>query len=78
MDACASQSNCTGAGWGYLDGDNGTEHSCWMKANLTEPHEATSDWAFAILLSNSTGNGSDTAPQRRRRGGGSSWMFWGA
>lgn len=77
MDACASQSNCTGAGWGYLDGDNGTEHSCWMKANLTEPHEATSDWAFAILLSNSSSNGSDTAPQRKRSAG-SSWLLWGA
>lgn len=77
MDACASQSNCTGAGWGYLDGDNGTEHSCWMKANLTEPHNATAEWAFAILLGGN-GNGSDAAPQRRRRGGGSGWWFFGA
>lgn len=75
MDACASQSNCTGAGWGYLDGDNGTEHSCWMKANLTEPHNATAEWAFAILLNS---NGSDPAPQRRKRGGSSGWWFWGA
>lgn len=77
MDACASQSNCTGAGWGYLDGDTGTEHSCWMKANLTEPHNATAEWAFAILLGGN-GNGSDAAPQRRRRGGGSGWWFFGA
>ena len=77
MDACASQSNCTGAGWGYLEGDNGTEHSCWMKANLTEPHNATAEWAFAILLD--SGNGSDPSPQgRRKRSAGSSWWFWGA
>ncbi|KAI3396052.1 hypothetical protein diail_548 [Diaporthe ilicicola] len=71
MDACASRSNCTGAGWGYLDGDNGTEHSCWMKANLTEPHNATSDWAFAILL-----NASNSTSQRRSRR--SSWWLWEA
>lgn len=76
MDACASQANCTGAGWGYLDGDNGTEHSCWMKANLTEPHNATAEWAFAVLLGG--GNGSDTAPEkRRRRSKGSSLWLWG-
>lgn len=75
MDACASQSNCTGAGWGYLEGDNGTEHSCWMKANLTEPHNATAEWAFAVLLTNV----SDSAPQNKRRhSGGSGWWFWGA
>lgn len=73
MDACASQSNCTGAGWGYLEGDNGTEHSCWMKANLTVPHSATDDWAFAVLLA----NGSDTATQKsRKRGVGSSLWLW--
>lgn len=71
VDACASQSNCTGAGWGYLDGDNGTEHSCWMKANLTEPHNATAEWAFAVLLG---GNGTGPVSQRRSRR--SSW-FWG-
>lgn len=76
MDACASRSNCTGAGWGYLEGDNGTEHSCWMKANLTEPHNATAEWAFAILLTNN--NGSDPAAQEgtRKRGVGLSWWFW--
>ncbi|KAK2610301.1 hypothetical protein N8I77_003747 [Diaporthe amygdali] len=68
MDACASQSNCTGAGWGYLEGDNGTEHSCWMKANLTEPHNATSEWAFAILLNVSQ----PTSQKQKRR---SSWWF---
>lgn len=73
MDACAAQSNCTGAGWGYLEGDNGTEHSCWMKANLTEPHNATAEWAFAILLNNS----SDSSTQKKRSGG-SSWWLWGA
>ncbi|KAL1853671.1 hypothetical protein Daus18300_011707 [Diaporthe australafricana] len=76
MDACASQSNCTGAGWGYLDGDNGTEHSCWMKANLTEPHNATADWAFAVLLN---GNGTaDPVSRRRSSSRRSSLWFWGA
>ncbi|KUI71820.1 hypothetical protein VM1G_07608 [Cytospora mali] len=54
MDACAAQSNCTGAGWGYLNGDNGAEHTCWMKTNLTTSHQATSTWAFAILLTGSS------------------------
>lgn len=76
MDACASRANCTGAGWGYLEGDNGTEHSCWMKANLTQPHEATAEWAFAILLG-TNGSDSDSAPQRKR-GGGAGWLFWAA
>lgn len=61
MDACATQSNCTGAGWGYLaDGDTGTAHICWMKANLTTSHPATQDWAFAVLL-----NGSDSGSEKR-------------
>ncbi|KAK4236797.1 hypothetical protein C8A03DRAFT_45253 [Achaetomium macrosporum] len=50
IDACATRSNCTGAGWGAIEGDKGPMHSCWMKTDLTKPHKATSDWAFAILL----------------------------
>jgi hypothetical protein len=50
MDACATRSNCTGAGWGVMDGDTGGLHSCWMKTNLTKSHKATADWGFAVLL----------------------------
>jgi hypothetical protein len=50
IDACASRSNCTGAGWGVIEGDKGPTHSCWMKANLTKPHKAVPEWAFAVLL----------------------------
>lgn len=50
IDACASRSNCTGAGWGVIDGDQGPTHSCWMKTNLTKSHTATPEWGFAILV----------------------------
>ncbi|KAH6618390.1 hypothetical protein B0J18DRAFT_277862 [Chaetomium sp. MPI-SDFR-AT-0129] len=50
IDACAARSNCTGAGWGVIKGDKGPLHSCWMKTNLTKSHNATSDWAFAVLV----------------------------
>jgi hypothetical protein len=55
IDACAAQSNCTGAGWGVIKGDKGPEHTCWMKTNLGKPHTATSDWAFAVLQFTSNG-----------------------
>jgi len=51
MDACAKKASCTGCGWGVLDGDTGDAHSCWLKANLSNSHNATADWAFAVLLS---------------------------
>jgi hypothetical protein len=50
IDACASKSNCTGAGWGVIQGDKGPLQSCWMKTNLTKFHSATSDWGFALLV----------------------------
>ncbi|KAK4150425.1 hypothetical protein C8A00DRAFT_18036 [Chaetomidium leptoderma] len=50
IDACASRGNCTGAGWGVIEGDKGPTHSCWMKTNLTKPHKATPDWGFAVLV----------------------------
>ncbi|EAQ85555.1 hypothetical protein CHGG_09569 [Chaetomium globosum CBS 148.51] len=40
IDACASETNCTGAGWGVIEGDKGPTHSCWMKTNLTKSHKA--------------------------------------
>ena len=50
MDACASRGNCTGAGWGAMDGDTDGMHSCWMKTNLNKSHKATPDWGFAVLV----------------------------
>jgi hypothetical protein len=50
IDACASETNCTGAGWGVIEGDKGATHTCWMKTNLTRPHEAMPDWGFAVLV----------------------------
>jgi hypothetical protein len=50
IDACASRGNCTGAGWGVIDGDKGPTHTCWMKTNLTKSHTATPEWGFAVLV----------------------------
>ncbi|KAL2160987.1 hypothetical protein VTH06DRAFT_8699 [Thermothelomyces fergusii] len=49
MNSCASFDQCTGCAWGYLDGDDGPRHRCYMKKDLTKPHQAVSDWCFAIL-----------------------------
>lgn len=50
IDACASRSNCTGAGWGVIKGDKNPLQSCWMKTNLTKFHKATPDWGFAVFV----------------------------
>lgn len=50
IDACASETNCTGAGWGVIEGDKGPTHSCWMKTNLTKSHKAMPEWGFAVLV----------------------------
>ncbi|KAI0832217.1 hypothetical protein F5Y06DRAFT_280990 [Hypoxylon sp. FL0890] len=50
MKNCAGTANCTGCGWGYLEGDTGTQHTCFLKGNLKKPHEADINWAFAVLL----------------------------
>ncbi|KAI1206015.1 uncharacterized protein F4807DRAFT_242400 [Annulohypoxylon truncatum] len=50
MKNCAGTNGCTGCGWGYIQGDTGTEHTCWLKGNLKKPHEADPNWAFAVLL----------------------------
>lgn len=65
MDSCAKQSNCTGAGWGYLEGDNGAEHTCYMKGNLTTSHVADSTWAFGILLTDSDSSSDKRSPMWR-------------
>lgn len=46
---CAGTYGCTGCGWGVLSGDEGADHQCWMKSNLTTDHKVASDWCFAIL-----------------------------
>ncbi|KAI2602182.1 hypothetical protein GGR54DRAFT_534436 [Hypoxylon sp. NC1633] len=50
MKNCAGTAECTGCGWGYLEGDTGTQHTCWLKGNLKTPHGADINWAFAVLL----------------------------
>ncbi|KAI1134694.1 hypothetical protein F5Y05DRAFT_197152 [Hypoxylon sp. FL0543] len=50
MKNCAGTFDCTGCGWGYLEGDTGTQHTCFLKGNLKKPHEADINWAFAVLL----------------------------
>ncbi|KAM7184051.1 hypothetical protein V8F20_012375 [Naviculisporaceae sp. PSN 640] len=49
MDACAELSGCTGCGWGQIPGDTTSKHRCWLKTDLQTPHNATTDWDFAIL-----------------------------
>ncbi|OTA87823.1 hypothetical protein M434DRAFT_399326 [Hypoxylon sp. CO27-5] len=50
MKNCAGTAGCTGCGWGYLEGDTGTQHTCFLKGNLKKSHEADINWAFAVLL----------------------------
>lgn len=47
---CAGTANCSGCGWGYIEGDTGTQHTCWLKGSLKQSHEADANWAFAVLL----------------------------
>ncbi|KAK3336344.1 hypothetical protein B0T19DRAFT_36305 [Cercophora scortea] len=49
MDACAARDDCTGCAWGYIFGDSGNAHRCWMKNSLQTAHNATHDWSFAVL-----------------------------
>ncbi|KAK4247715.1 hypothetical protein C7999DRAFT_14303 [Corynascus novoguineensis] len=49
MDSCASLDQCTGCAWGYLEGDKGEKHRCYMKKDLKRAHQAARDWCFAIL-----------------------------
>ncbi|KAH9907920.1 hypothetical protein F4778DRAFT_453760 [Xylariomycetidae sp. FL2044] len=51
MKNCAGTADCTGCGWGYLEGDTGSQHACWLKTDLQTPHDADGDWAFSVLLS---------------------------
>ncbi|KAK3336065.1 hypothetical protein B0T19DRAFT_27330 [Cercophora scortea] len=59
LTQCALLSQCTGAGWGPMDGDSPNVHTCWMKNHLNQSHVATPDWNFGVLLaSEATGNSS--------------------
>ncbi|EAQ89483.1 hypothetical protein CHGG_06102 [Chaetomium globosum CBS 148.51] len=49
MNSCASFNQCTACAWGYLEGDRGGKHRCYMKTDLKKSHKAASDWCFAIL-----------------------------
>jgi hypothetical protein len=49
MNSCASFDQCTACSWGYIEGDEGSKHRCYMKKGLRESHVAAKDWCFAIL-----------------------------
>lgn len=49
IDACAAMERCTGCSWGYLDGDKGNKHRCWLKGSLQTAREQPSDWCFAMI-----------------------------
>ncbi|KAH7634682.1 hypothetical protein B0T09DRAFT_10021 [Sordaria sp. MPI-SDFR-AT-0083] len=49
IDACAAMERCTGCSWGYLDGDKGNKHRCWLKGNLGTAREEPDDWCFAMI-----------------------------
>jgi hypothetical protein len=49
MNRCAEFVTCTGCGWGFIEGDEGRQHRCWLKGNLQKRHEARADWQFALL-----------------------------
>ncbi|KAK3955721.1 hypothetical protein QBC32DRAFT_22850 [Pseudoneurospora amorphoporcata] len=49
IDACAAMERCTGCSWGYLDGDKGNKHRCWLKGNLGTAREQPGDWCFAMI-----------------------------
>ncbi|KAI0100108.1 hypothetical protein GGR51DRAFT_379176 [Nemania sp. FL0031] len=53
MDYCAQTPDCEGAGWGYIDGDDGPPFRCWLKRNVTSSmsHKADTTWFFALLVS---------------------------
>lgn len=49
MNNCAGYPNCTGCGWGVIEGDAGSDHRCWLKSDLDSSHSVRSGWDFAIL-----------------------------
>ncbi|KAM0452027.1 hypothetical protein ACHAPV_009751 [Trichoderma viride] len=49
MANCATFPGCTGAGWGIIPGDAGSEHRCWLKGDLGEKPIPKPGWYFAIL-----------------------------
>lgn len=49
MTNCAGTYGCTGCGWGYMEGDSGYEHRCWLKSKLMKPHDTDINWSFAVL-----------------------------
>ncbi|KAI0397025.1 hypothetical protein F5Y17DRAFT_28839 [Xylariaceae sp. FL0594] len=50
INSCAGTEGCTGCGWGFIQGDRGPQHRCWLKSDLTKSHAADESWAFALLL----------------------------
>ncbi|KAK0668509.1 hypothetical protein QBC41DRAFT_393562, partial [Cercophora samala] len=50
LELCSRKKECTGAGWGVMEGDKVGEHTCWMKNGLNSSHTARNDWGFGVLL----------------------------
>ncbi|OAQ98749.1 hypothetical protein LLEC1_05165 [Akanthomyces lecanii] len=46
---CADFAGCTACGWGIIADDPGSEHRCWLKADLQSSRDARAGWDFAIL-----------------------------
>jgi hypothetical protein len=49
IHVCASFDQCTACSWGYIDGDQGSQHRCYMKKDLKQAQGMASDWCLAIL-----------------------------
>ncbi|KAK0737460.1 hypothetical protein B0T21DRAFT_439144 [Apiosordaria backusii] len=50
LELCSKKKECTGAGWGVMEGDKAGEHTCWMKNGLNSSHTAVPEWGFGVLL----------------------------
>ncbi|KAK4196197.1 hypothetical protein QBC40DRAFT_314087, partial [Triangularia verruculosa] len=50
LELCSKKKDCTGAGWGFMEGDKAGEHTCWMKNRLNGSHTAVPEWGFGVLL----------------------------
>lgn len=52
MVNCAGYPGCKGVGWGFIAGDKGDNHRCWMKKDIKEGEweSARAGWDFAILV----------------------------
>ncbi|EMR62762.1 hypothetical protein UCREL1_10299 [Eutypa lata UCREL1] len=52
MKNCAGTFDCDACAWGFVEGDTGTLHTCWLKSDLSSKggHDVDDGWSFAVLL----------------------------